>query len=489
MINQVWNYVEELHMFEKNDYVVAGVSGGADSVCLLYVLLELKKRIPMTVHVVHVNHGIREEAGEDAAYVEGLCKKYELPFTLVEEQVEELAKKLHVSTEEAGRQVRYQAFHRVLSEYAGDRRGRIAVAHNKNDSCETFLFHLFRGSGLKGLSGIRPVREEIVRPLLCLERAQIEQYLNQNHISFCIDKTNYEDNYTRNRIRHHILPSACELVSSGAVSHIKEAADKINDACELIEDMTQDGYDTCVRKDEKGYHISKEALFSLHKTLRSYVLLEVLTRASGSGKNLESGHVEQMLTLFEKQCGRELALPYGLKAVREYDGICLRKHVEEESQGQFSYVIGEEEKKRLERGEAIVVALPDGGELFCNLLTAGIICETGILDTQLEKNIPVKPYTKWFDYDKIKDNIVVRTRKTGDYLTVNSMNQRKTLKAYFVNAKVPKEERDRICLVTEGSHVIWIIGNRISSYYKVSGTTERILQILYRGGAEKWPNT
>lgn len=474
MVNKVREYVKEQHMFEKGDYVVAGVSGGADSICLLCMLMELQEEYELKLHVVHVNHGIRKEAGQDADYVEQFCKEHRIPFTLIEEKVEELAARWHISTEEAGREVRYEAFYRTLNENKGERNGKIAIAHNKNDCCETFLFHLFRGSGLRGLTGIQAVRGEIVRPLLCLERTEIEQYLEEKHISYCIDRTNLEDNYTRNRIRHHILQTACDEVSQGAVSHVKEACDKINDAYELITDLTKQGYDSCVRLDEKGYHILKEPFEALHKTLQSYCLMEVLAKAAGSRKDLESVHTIQLTELMEKQCGRHLDLPYGLEAVREYEGIRLvsksaKKENKRSKPESICGCIGEEEKERLNHGDTVTIEMEEG-TLSCSLL-----CRKDVQG----KEIPQKTYTKWLDYDKIKGDIVVRNRRPGDYLTVNSKNQRKLLKAYFIDEKVPREDRDHVYLVTEGSHCIWIIGSRISSCYKVSEDTSHILEIKY----------
>lgn len=467
MINKVLNFVNEHRMFEENDYVVAGVSGGADSVCLLFVLLEIRKRIPVTIHVVHINHGIREEAGVDAEYVEKLCRENNVTFTLVEEDVEALARKMHLSSEEAGRIVRYKAFNDALK---GHENGKIAIAHNMNDSCETFLFNLFRGSGLKGLSGIRPVRDRIVRPLLCVERAQIEEYLNQNSIHFCIDRTNNEDNYTRNRIRHHILPAAKEMVSPRAVSHIKEAAEKISDACDLIDELTIEGYSLCVRTEDKKYFIDSDKLHSLHKTVQSYVLRKVISEACGVDKDIEAVHIEQLGKLFDRQCGRAINLPYGIIAVRNYEGVWLGKKEDNKSSEEniIYFEIGEEEKKKLLNKETIVCELPDGARLQFKVYES-----SGI------ENISTKTYTKCLDYDKIKDNIVVRHRNTRDYLTINSLNQRKSLKAFFVNEKIPKDDRDRILLVTEKEHCMWIIGNRISNYYKVSESTHFILEITY----------
>ncbi len=467
-IKKVEQYAEEQGMLSEQDYVVAGVSGGADSVCLLYMLLELQKKLSFSIHVVHINHMIRKEAGEDASYVESLCKKHELPFTLVCRDVEQEAKKRKISTEEAGRQLRYEVFEQVLREHAALDRGKIAIAHNKNDNCETFLFHLFRGSGLQGLSGIRPVRENIIRPLLCLERSEIEDFLREKDISFCIDRTNLEDNYTRNKIRHHILTVAEEQISTNAVSHIDEACERIREANDLMEELTAQAYEGCVRTDEKGLHILQEPFLKSHLTIQGYCLKRALIKAAGSERDLEAVHVQQLRELFDKQCGRQLDLPYKVSARREYDGICLQKKQEQDVFTTVEYEIGEEEKQRLSRGESVRIPLSEQEELHIVLREA--------LDW---KNIPQKTYTKWLDYDRIENSIVVRRRKTGDFFTINAQGQRKSLKAHFIDTKVPKEDRDRIWLVADQSHIIWIVGERISSFYKVCETTQHIIEIEY----------
>lgn len=468
MISKVWNYVQQEHMFEAHDYVVAGVSGGADSVCLLFMLLEIRKRIPLTIHVVHINHGLRQEAVQEALYVEELCKKHQISFTLVEKNVDEIASTRHMSTEEAGREVRYEAFERVLAECAVGRNGKIAVAHNQNDCSETFLFHLFRGSGLKGLAGIRPVRGNVVRPLLCVSRAEIESFLLEKNITYCIDKSNFEDNYTRNRIRHHILPIACEEVSVGAVSHIKEASDKIAQAYELIELLVKQGYDTCVRTDAKGILIEKQNLEKLPKTLQSYICHRVLEQAAGSHRDIEMVHVQQLQELLANQCGKRVHLPYELEAIREYDGIYVRKQRKQENveDTSWEYVFHVSDMQRLEQGEQVEILLPNGDSLFCKLLEA-------------EKNIPANPYTKWFDYDTIKDNIVIRHRRAGDYLTIQKDNHKKLLKALLIDEKVPREQRDGLYLVAQESHIAWIIGGRISNYFKIGADTKRMIEMKY----------
>ncbi len=470
MVDRVLAYARENHMIEEGDCVVAGVSGGADSVCLLLMLLEIRKVLPIEIRVVHVNHLIREDAAEDAEYVRKLCLAQQLHFTLVEEDVEAAARRLHISVEEAGRTVRYDAFEKEL----GSKKGSIAIAHNKNDSCETFLFHLFRGTSLRGLSGIRPVRDKIIRPLLCLSRDEIEAFLLERNVSYCIDSTNLEDNYSRNIIRHHILDTAVREISPAAVSHISDACERVKEAYDLIADITDQGVQSCVTATSKTIHIDREQYLRLHKTIQGYVVMEVLAQAAGSRKNLEAVHVRQVQRLMDSQCGRIVQLPYHLRARRDYTGICICKEPDVTAQEVVlsEIVLSDEETYALAEGRELVISVGKHHKIRAKLIFLG---NNGI-DL---KNIPQKKYTKWFDYGKIKRSIVIRTRRPGDFLTVNAMDQKKNLKAYFVDQKIPQAERDQLCLVTDGSHVIWIVGERISNHYKVSEDTRTILALTF----------
>ena len=476
MVDRVLQYVREHQMIEEGDCIVTGVSGGADSVCLLLMLLEIRKVIPMEICVVHVNHMIRTDAARDADYVRELCLANEVDFTLVEADVQTIARNRRLSTEEAGRDVRYAAFEKEL----GSKKGRIAVAHNKNDSCETFLFHLFRGTSLRGLTGIQPVRDKVIRPLLCLSRSEIECFLQERNVSYCIDSTNLEDNYSRNRIRHHILEPAVREISPAAVSHISEACERVNEAYSLISDLTRQGFDACVTVTSKAFHIDRGKFLALHRTIQSYVVMETLARAAGSRKDLEAVHVSQIQELMDRQCGRAVQLPYQLLARRDYTGVCIYKEHHSLSREVVlsEIVLSEEESEALAAGKELVILVGNHQKIRAKLM----FVENNGIDF---KNIPQKKYTKWFDYDKIKGNIVIRTRRAGDYLTVNAMNQRKTLKAYFIDHKIPQEERDQIHLVAVGNHIIWIVGERISSYFKVSETTRIILSLSFEEDAQQ----
>ena len=470
MVDRVLRYVREHHMIEEGDCIVAGVSGGADSVCLLLMLLEIRKVIPMEVRVVHVNHRIRTDAAKDAEYVRSLCLANQVPFTLVEEDVEAAARRLHLTTEEAGRNIRYAALEKEL----GIKKGRIAVAHNKNDSCETFLFHLFRGTSLKGLGGIQPVRDRVIRPLLCLSRDEIELFLQERKVSYCIDSTNLEDNYSRNRIRHHILDTAVREISPASVSHISDACERVNEAYSLIEDLTRQGFDTCVTVTQGAYHIDRGKFLLLHTTIQGYVVMEALARAAGSRRDLGAVHISRIRELMDRQCGRSIQLPHQLRARRDYTGVCICREPDRLAREVVlpEIVLSQEETEALTEGRELVILVGEHQAIRAKLIFVG---NNGI-DF---KNIPQKKYTKWFDYDKIRGSLVIRTRRAGDYLTVNEANQRKTLKSYFIDHKIPQEMRDQVRLVTDESHVIWIVGERISSYYKVSEATKTILSLVF----------
>ncbi len=467
MIKKVLNYIKKYKMIDPGDTIVAGISGGADSVCLLFMLLEIRKQIPFTLKAVHVNHGIRKDASADACYVRELCDKWDIPFELVEKNIKESAKEHGISEEEEGRRVRYEAFARVL----GKEKGKIAVAHNSNDRAETMLFHLFRGTGLAGAGGIRPVNKKVIRPLLCLKRSEIEEWLEEREISFCTDSTNEQDIYTRNRIRHHILAYAEQEICRGVVVNMNRAADQFLDAEEYISRQTKAAMERCVQIDRQGaVTIRIPDFFKEDEYLRGRILLSCIEQAAGCRKDITAAHIKGIILLFEGTGSKEIHLPYHLVVYKKYDmGMIQKKALCENAD--FS------QEKTWDSYEVTVPSLfkvPGLGRV-----------EFTVFPYQYSQNIPEKTYTKWFDYDKITSSVTLRTRKAGDYLTINNKMSHKSLQDYFVNEKIPKEERNRIYLLAEDSHVIWIPGFRISEYYKVREDTRMILQVCILDKIEK----
>ncbi len=487
---KVKKYILENKMIADKDVIVAGVSGGADSVCLLLLLWELSKEIDFRLFVVHVHHGVRTDADKDAEYVEKMCAGLEVPFFLKKVNMMAYAKEKGLSPEEAGRDLRYQAFEEVivraeeadqrfLSEIP-DREGvletqrkgiyKIAVAHNNNDRAETMLFHLFRGSGLRGIVGIRPVRGRIIRPLLCLERTEIEAYLKRRKVAFCIDSTNEEDAYTRNRIRHHILAYANEHICNNVTAHMGEASEILAEADDYIGRQTELAFRKCLLQHEEErmildlYVFQKEDVF-----IQKMVLLCCMEEMTPCRKDIAKEHIYAIMDIMRKGGSKEVFLPYGLTAYKEYDKLIFGKRKIVQLQAEKSY----QELSVSVPGEVMVPGL--------GILEFQIIQKDDIFYTK-GQIIPQKTYTKWFDYDKITTVLLLRTRKTGDYLTIDNALRKKSVKEYMINEKIPKMQRERIYLLADGAHIVWIPGYRISQYYKVEESTKSILQVRLRGG-------
>ena len=470
MIKKVLEYVKKYHMIESGDTIVAGVSGGADSVCLLFMLAEMQKQISFSVEVVHVNHKVRPDAAQDACFVRELCAKQGIAFHLVEENVKERAKECGISEEEAGRAVRYDAFEKALE----NKKGKIAVAHNSNDRAETMLFHLFRGTGLTGASGIRPVNGKIIRPLLCLRRSEIEQWLETEGYSFCQDSTNAQDFYTRNRIRHHILPYAEQEICQGAVANMSRAADQLLSAEEYIARQTKAAMERCVQVEDEGETviIKIPELLKEDTYLRGRILMESVAMAAGRKKDITAAHIHSMESLFRGEGSKELHLPYGITVYKKYEwGMIQRKDKKiglNKAECEISIPISLYIENRVGEGALRLSAVRVPG--------LGMV-EFTVFSRKDSQNIPEKTYTKWFDYDKITSSVMFRTKRPGDYLTINRQMGHKSLQDYFVNEKIPKEERNQIYLLAEGKHVMWIPGLRISEYYKIHKDTRTILQV------------
>ncbi len=468
---RVYEYCRKYHMLQKGDGVVLGVSGGADSVCLLFMLLSLRSKLDLKLSVVHVNHGIRPDASEDADYVRGLCEEQDVPFYLFEEKIEELAKKRGCSTEEAGRQYRYEVFAEVMEK---EHAQKIAVAHNRNDRAETMLFHLFRGTGLTGLTGIRPVREQIIRPLLCLDRAEIEEYLEEKGIVYRHDSTNDSDDYTRNKIRHHILSYAEQEIVPGTVASMNRTADILTETEHYIEEQVQKAKSECVQEiqgEEPGFRLDSVAFGALHEFIKKRLVLDLLKELSPGHKDIAAVHVEDVCLLFGREGNREIHLPYGIRARRQYGELFLERPGSAYTTYELEEIlirpeeITEEEKAfPLGRGRRIYLKLLNLDKNPVNL-----------------KDIPQNQYTKWFDYDKIIGCLALRNRRGGDYLTMRSGEalQHKKVKDYMIAEKIPKIQREQIPLLAEGEHVLWLVGYRISEYYKVDENTKRILQVRF----------
>ena len=468
-MKRIEKFIQKYHMLTCGDRVIAGVSGGADSVCLFLMLLELRKKIGFDLIAVHVHHGLRGEAADqDQQFVEALCEQHRIPLEIFRVNLESIAKKRKQSLEEAGRMVRREAFDSVCKKYGGN---KIALAHHQNDNAETLLWNLSRGTGLDGLGGIRPVNGKFIRPLLCMNRKEIEEYLAKRKQSYCIDETNAGTDYTRNKLRHLVLPILEEQVNSAAVRHMNETMEQIWELQEYMQEQVEAAYQECVQEHfEKAcwIQIQQKSFETFPELIKKMVIRKGMEQVGGKKRDLSHKHVDVMMELMNKQVGRTLDLPYEMHAKRNYEGIRLEK--------QRTYSFGEEKKAEIMQECMAELNIP--GETILADRNLKLRCKILEKPKNLSiKDIPQKIYTKWFDYGIIKSSLYIRTRQAGDTIVIDEKGHQKKLKNWFVDEKIPKEVRDSQLLLAENNEILWVLGHRMSQAYQVKQSTKWILQI------------
>lgn len=448
--DKVYAYLRQKNMAGRGMKVLVGFSGGADSVALLQLLWEYGRREGIEVQAVHVNHRIRgEEAWRDQRFCVQFCRNRRIPIHVFNMDVPMLAKTEGIGLEEAGRKARYRAYEQMLAEGGFD---RVALAHHQNDQAETMLFHLMRGTGPRGIRAMEPVRLPYIRPLLCVTKAEIMEWLDMRSLLWVEDSTNGELDYTRNRIRHQIM-EPMEQIRPGSAAHMAKAAQRLGEMEDYLERQAKKAWEDCSRKQDGVYHISLEKFTALHPALQKLTALKGLEELFGGRRDLGSVHVEQICALAKGRRGSRVMLPSGGFAVLGYDEMLLKKGYGTEA------------------AEEPLACLP--GNVYRYM---GRTYRFELENHVKNEEIPVNCYAKWFDYDKIKNGMVLRTRRAGDYLQTGRSGHKK-LKDYLIDSKVPREVRDSCTLLADGSHVIWVVGMRISEEYKVTKETRQVLKV------------
>lgn len=484
MLQRIQKQMEDYQMVNKGECIAVAVSGGADSVCLLLLLNNLRKQMGFSLHVIHVEHGIRGKASkQDAEFVQTLCKTLEIPCVIYEVDACSYAKEKKMGLEEAARILRYEKFRT----YALEQQAKIALAHHMEDNAETVLFQMLRGSSLGGLSGMLPVRKDedgivYIRPLLTIHREEIEDYLTREGQAFCTDATNLENEYSRNYLRNIVIPHL-KNINSQAIWHIHKTATAVSEVREYMELEAKKQRKRLVKEKEGKWYLDAKQLEQLHPALQKQVVYEWIANVTGSKKDIASVHVEHFLCLIKAQSGKELHLPYHLIAKKEYNNIFLYKELNYKDieckilqpQSQFFQIqISKEILYACENSnEPLLISLKESNET----ITLKIYQNT----MEIQK-IPKKTYTKWLDYDKIKQGFCIRTRQSGDYFINDMTGHRKKLKQYFIDEKIPAHKRNKIWLLAQESQIIWIVGGRISEHMKVTEDTKTIIEIQYNGG-------
>jgi tRNA(Ile)-lysidine synthase len=333
---------------------------------------------------------------------------------------------------------------------------------------------------------MKPVRQSeggivYIRPLLDVHRAEIEAFLKSLDADWREDGTNQETEYSRNYMRHVILPQLSQL-NNQAVEHINRSAEQLSELRDYMEQSKQQIRDHVIVEDGRGLCISK--LLELHPVLQKELVLDAMAEAAGSRKDITAVHVKDVLDLCGKQSGKEVHLPYGVVARRDFDKLLLcvkdgkEKRLEPREDLPLCLEVSEKELEELALADGTEVLELEVGESGERLLIR-VFSYHGENLKFLEN-----PYTKWLDYDKIKQGFCIRTRQSGDYFIGDSEGHRKKLKQYFTEEKISVKERSNRWLLAQDSLVLWLVGGRISEHLKVTDQTKLVVEITYQGGTE-----
>ena len=464
MIDRVLQTIKRHQLMEKGDTVVVGVSGGPDSMCLLHLLNRLADNLDIHVYALHVNHMLRgEESLGDEAYVEEFCRSAGIPLKTVSCNVKETAARQGLSVEEAGREIRY----RLLEEHARQVEAqRIAVAHNRNDQAETVLLNLIRGTGLDGLKGMDFQRGRIIRPLLEVDRSEIEEYCRLNRIEPRTDRTNLENIYTRNRIRLDLIPYINEAFGGNIVDGICRMASLLREDAGFMDGLTRESFCSLAQKTGNGeVRLNLAGVEQQHTAIRRRVLRMAVQQLLGDLKGIENVHIDLLMSLaFEGKTGSILHLPRGIRAVKLYGQLKLYRQEDMAADPVFI--------RELEIPGETTVEVP--GFSICAEIAGR--AEPVENYAKVRYNSPVQ----FFDYDRMTSGIKVRNRKSGDLFKPYGSTGSKKLKEFFIDMKIPRDQRNKIPVIAADQEIVWVVGYKISDKFKVTENTKRVLKLDYK---------
>lgn len=466
--NHIIDTIIDSGLIEPGAAVIIGLSAGPDSLCLLHALRSISDMYDLTLVPVHVNHGLRAEAEEEADHAEDLCDRMDLECRVYEVSCSDIAKEMGISTEEAGRELRYRIFDEVAEEIAerGASRDRIVIAlgHNADDQAETVLFRLLRGTGPHGLAGIPPYRLSaggvpVVRPLLNIERKEIEAYIREHRLRPNRDRSNDENTYTRNRIRNELIPYLEKNYNPRIRDTLRRYAALAATDDALLRDIAFADYTTYLDLDEKEHKaildisVIRDNPPSVNSRIISFILELLELESCTTYENVR----DIMDLIYSEHPSAGVDLPLGIRAYREYDELVFSE--------------GDEP---LKADESI--------RIYPQVIPA----------KEFEK--PEEGAYAAFDFDKFNEeypgrlgDIVLRTRREGDILPMKSGS--KKIQDLLVDSKVKKSARDSILMVCIDSEVLWVlpskffaglnekIKGRFSPKFHIEETTSRVLFI------------
>ncbi len=474
LIDRVAAFCREHQLLATDDTIVVAVSGGADSVCLLDILRQLSPALNLKLHVAHLNHQLRGDAADaDAAFVRNLAQQWQLPVTIERVNVTQIANQQKKSVEDAARTARYRFLQQVARKTHAE---KIAVGHNADDQSETVLLHFLRGAGLDGLRGMLPATPmpsagTLIRPLLEIPRAEIETYCREQNLQFCTDTTNRDENYTRNRVRHSLLPML-ETFNPNIRAALRRTAMLMQADFPLVERETDRAWRFVVQTEAPhAVTFDRDDWHSLPVGAQARVLRRAVMQLLGVPADIEYKHITAALSFLKgTSTGAMMPLPHGLT---------LRVGYAEFTLATAEYRPPRPDIPLLAPGDAMPLAVPGNTPLPDGrwMVRTALLEATTVSAEMLRRRTP---WQAFFDADCVKQPSL-RTRRPGDAFAPFGLNgRRQRLKKFMIDHKIPAPLRNQIpLLVAENGEICWVCDWRTAHLCRVTTETKRVLSVIF----------
>ena len=461
-LDRVMDCIYKYKMIAECDAVLIGISGGIDSITLLYSLYFLSDKLKCSLIVAHANHGLRgEQSDREAEFVRKIADELKLPFVIEKIDVLGYMGEKGLSKQAAARELRYDFFERAAKNTSAN---KIALGHNADDQAETVLMRLLRGSGASGIAGMRAVRDKIIRPLIEIKRDEITEFVKEKRLRYVEDPSNLEPYYLRNKIRLNLIPLLKEEYNPNIVDTLRETAEIIRDEDEFLESYCSTILSDIIQsKGNEAIEIDVLKLKNFHIAIKRRIIRIVLKMLKGDLLKISVVHVEEILNSINKGfSGKSLNLPDGICVLYEYDKLKLFREAEVEEEAEVRFDIP------LKIPGETILSAPEY-KFIAEIISPVDFAAAGF---SLRNK-----FTAFFDMDKLKGALRVRNRVNGDIFHPSGMKGSKKLKEFFIDEKIPRRERDSIPLIVSGDIILWIVGERTADYGKVDKDTKKILKI------------
>lgn len=471
LLNAAKRTIETYRMLAPGDSVLVGVSGGPDSVALLYILNELTEPYSLKLGVAHLNHALRQkESDDDAAFVAALSEKLALPCYIQKYSVSDYQRRHRLSTEDAARKLRYAFYTDVARKH---RYNKIALGHQLDDNVELVLMFLFRGSGPLGISGIPPVRNEnIIRPLIETSRLQVLNFLAANGLEYVCDSSNRDSRFMRNKLRNELIPLLKKNYNPLIVKSINRASIILRSENEWMEAVLKPIFEKVVLDTaDNAIILSVPKLNSVHIAAVRRVIRRAITAIKGDLRRISFKHIDAIVNMAQSgPCHGRLNLP---------DRICIKRESERllfSKSGLRDRTRGVKSPQKRHEPDDYKYDVHKPGMLFVR--ESAIQLEFS--EIKLKELAPSSlsgHSVAFFDMDKLYFPLTVRNFRPGDRFTPLGMTGTQKVKKFFIDHKVPREERARCPILLSRGDIIWIVNHRIADSVKITPSTQRVLKV------------